>query len=424
MIHKDVVYHKLKKFERQELRKNPISKRLKLRDMEFTTLDTIFPGALELPVVHSGNLQRVMENQEFDVMAGICMMGYGRIAVKSSDCRFDLWSLPSQLSEAGDWDMRDYYDSFPKEWSQPQLDFSAAKLEPTLGRTVKIFNILEVASNLNSSVSFVLPTYEYSKVRAYNAKSLGIDCLDKLIEVHEEASIRYEKQIRGISNCYFPDVHLDVLPSHKQLRDEVKQVIKSRTFRKAVKSLGKLSYHQKQSVGKQFIEEELGYVALLLQKNGELNKDGRILVLNARDIDSFVLPAMYVYNELQGYNAVEKIAFIGVGGGPSITRAGKNNLMFPVDFQDANYDDYFGKAPTQVLSLEEDIEEARRKLELPHAERSNTSPIFSYLTRLNPFLGLKGVDELLDQWKAGFPDEVKARDYLIKSMNHLKSTIN
>ena len=39
MLHKDVVYHKLRKFEKQDVRTNHIARKLKLRDITFSTLD-------------------------------------------------------------------------------------------------------------------------------------------------------------------------------------------------------------------------------------------------------------------------------------------------------------------------------------------------------------------------------------------------
>jgi hypothetical protein len=60
-LHKDVVYHRLKKFHRTDVRKLEIIPAIGLDSVNFGTLDEIFPNASNQPVVYSSNISHVIE---------------------------------------------------------------------------------------------------------------------------------------------------------------------------------------------------------------------------------------------------------------------------------------------------------------------------------------------------------------------------
>lgn len=429
-MHKDVVFHKLKKFWRSEIRNHTLNDKLGLEAC-FGTLDEVFPDANNQPIIYSGNLQHVLELAQkketpVDVLAGICMFGYGRINAQNDVGRFDLWVLPKELDKGSDWRLRDYA-SLPRGWQNLplELDVSAAYLEPTFGRVAKIFNIFEAARHFSGDVSFMLPSEEYCRVRTAVARKAGLpdSDLDKLRKAHEGCVKRYRQAITSIQKCFFPDVSARVLSSSQEdIKTGVDRIAQNDAFRKAVHALKKFSYHQKINASEECLEEERRYLSLFIADHSAHKDPSKILILNARDIDSFVLQAMCVYDTISSAKAFDRIAFIGVGGGPAITRNVKpKDLFCPLDLQEASYDDYFGLAPVQVISPAECLSGIEAKLDFPHAERSNTSPVFAYLNVFAEYLKRDDLMQFLDAWKNGRADEVQAKKNLLSVLAELKA---
>jgi len=421
-MYKDVVYHRMKKFYKSDVKKHPIPKAIGLDDVVFGTLNEVFEGAANQPIIYSGNLKHVLdlaakEERGIDVMGGICIFGYGRIAVKhNSSNRFDLWMLPKEIDSESHWSVNDFFNFEERQrWkgANYKLDLSAANLEPTLGRVAKIFNILEVMKCIGEeygvcSAHVTLPTEEYMKVRSAIARKIGIpeEDVSRMESIHADIADKYARTIESIRSGFFQNVDVSTRPTHdERIKKQTRIITKNERFRKGVEDLGKFSYHRKANPSEECMEEERGYISLFLGDEGKMithkNSHSRVIVLNARDIDSFLLQSMYVFQQLSDYEVNDRLAFVGVGGGPAITRAGSKELLFPVDFQDAGYDDYFAKAPLQVLSPSEDIKVSGAKMLLPHAKRATTSPIFSYLNNLGRFFGTDQTSLLLDRWKSG-----------------------
>ena len=440
-MHKDVVYHRMKKFYRSDVKNHPIPKAVGLDSVVFGTLDDVFEGASNQPVIYSGNIKHVLdlaseEGRGIDVMGGICIFGYGRIAVKhNSTNRFDLWMLPKEIDSESQWHVRDYFEFEEKQrWkgADYKLDLSAAHLEPTLGRVAKIFNILEVMKCINDRYSIdsahvTLPTEEYLRVRSAIAKKIGMsnDEINEMGKIHAEIADKYARTIETIRAGFFQDICVSTQPTHTEnAKMQTNRITRNKRFRESVEGLGKFSYHRKANPSKECVAEERGYLSLFLGDKGNLitqeDSPSRVIVLNARDIDSFLLQSMYVFEQLSDYEVNDRLAFVGVGGGPAITRAGSKELLFPVDLQDAGYDDYFAKAPTQVLSPSEDIQKSAAKMLLPHAQRAATSPIFAYLNNLGRFFGTDQTVPLLDLWKSGQLDEMDGVHDLLAVMMNLQ----
>ncbi|MBW3004994.1 hypothetical protein KY310_04130 [Candidatus Woesearchaeota archaeon] len=431
-MHKDVVFHKLKKFWRSDVRDHPIKKQIGLSEICFGTLDEVFPGANNQPIIYSGNLKHVLdatrwEGRNLDVLAGICMFGYSRINAENASSKFDLWVLPKELDKGSDWKLKDFA-SPPRGWEKWPLvlDTSAAYLEPTFGRVAKILNIFEVARQFSDKVTFMLPTEEYYLVRHAVGKKIGFRAADlrKLRTVHEEAAERYAQAIQKIQGKYFPGVSAEVLSSSQDdIRKGIDSITKDIDYREVLCSLKRFSYHQKVNASEECLEEERRYLALLITKNARiLDESSRVIILNARDIDSFLLQAMYVYTLFNPAKVLDRIAFVGVGGGPAVTRRIRpDGLVCPLEMQDASYDDYFGLAPTQVISPAESIEDIEAKLNFPHAERSNTSPIFAYLNVFGEYLQRDA--SLLERWKNGKANEEQAKKSLLSILSELKTNL-
>ena len=432
-MHKDVVFHKLKKFWRSNIRNHSLKRRIDFLEIYFGTLDEVFPGANNQPIIYSGNLKRVLdvarwEGRNLDVMAGICMFGYGRINAENARNKFDLWALPKELDKGSDWKLRDVA-SPPRGWQKwpLKLDVSAAYLEPTFGRIAKILNIFEVARQFSDKITFMLPTEEYYLIRRAVGKKIGLPAADlrKLRTVHEEAAERYALAIKKIQGRYFPGVSAKILSSNQ---DDIKKGIDSITkevdYREVLCSLKRFSYHQKANASEECLEEERRYLALLITEHAKvLDESSRIIILNARDIDSFLLQAMYVYTFLNPAKVLDRIAFVGVGGGPAITRRVKpGDLICPLDLQESSYDDYFGLAPVQIISPAESVANLETKLDLPHAKRSNTSPIFAYLNVFGEYI--RRNNSLLERWKNGKADEEQAKKSLLFVLSELKAYLH
>ncbi len=340
------------------------------------------------------------------------------------------------IDPQGDWSLYGTFGQkgFPKKWHPEKFkfDLSAAGLEPTLGRVAKIFNILETASHFSKNVNFMLPTAEYMFVRTSNARRIGMpeESIDAMDIAHHETAERYSKAIHAIQKTFFPGMSVSVTASHElKTRAELSGITCDETFRQAVNSLGRFSYHRTSAEGEQYAEEEKGYLSLFLSQGGNLiteeDSPSRIMLLNARDIDSFLLQSMYVFNQLGG-NAADRLAFIGVGGGPSITtQAGYHDVLFPTDPQDAVYDDYFGKAPEQVLSPSDSLEISIAKMHHPNSDKSRSSPLFAYLNVFGRHLGReKEFAPLLDKWKEkGEYDRDEAMIMLASILMQLKEVL-
>ena len=337
----------------------------------------------------------------------------------------------------GDWSLYEVFGQkgFPKKWKKEKfsIDLSAAGLEPTLGRVVKIFNILEAASQFSKSINFMLPTEEYLLVRESNARRIGLpeEDIRAMGAAHRDIAEKYARTILAIQQAYFPGIRVSVTASHEpEVRKGLARIVGDAVFREAVDSLGKFSYHRTAQESEQYAEEEKGYVSLFLSRDGQMltgkDSQSRVILLNARDTDSFLLQAMYVFNQLGDCRAADRLAFIGVGGGPSITtRAGYHQVLFPTDPQDAVYDDYFGKAPEQVLSTSDPLEISIAKMHHPYSARSVNSPLFAYINALGRHIGVEDdFAPLLDRWKAtGEHDPDEARTALTSMMIQLKEIL-
>ena len=126
-MYKDVVYHRMRKAYRQDIKEHPLLDHIGMEAPVFDTLDNVFsgsspqPGISNQPIIHSPNLHHVIQTAKddgrpLDVMAGICMFGYGRVCVTYGDFAFDLWVMPQEIDPMGEWELKDRYTPIPKKW--------------------------------------------------------------------------------------------------------------------------------------------------------------------------------------------------------------------------------------------------------------------------------------------------------------------
>ncbi|MDP6293372.1 MAG: hypothetical protein QGG83_01270, partial [Candidatus Woesearchaeota archaeon] len=388
-MHKDALYHGAKNHWRRDVRSCPALRAADLK-VQFGTLDEIFPGAIPQPVMYSENLQHVLSQQKVHLQGGFCPVGAGRISVNQGGYLYDVWDPPIEVMEGGGWSVQERYADMDVSsfLARPKWDVSGARLEPTLGRVAKMFKMLDAASHIGEELEVAIPTEVYVGVRAFNANRIGLR--GKVLEsTLQKVQQRYEHTLVKIRDEYFPKLQLTFTFSADPTPE----------LADAAVALADISQHQKQGVAKQYVVEELQYLAFLALH--PIAGRPTVVLQHYEDVESFLSQA-YAAVQYTTAKAWDTFAFLGLTSGPAIHKQDLDGYMLPT-MQESSSHDYFAPPP-QVLSLWESRDDSWTKITQPYSDRgrvirkSSQSPVFAFLNTFHPFVGDVWLGKFLDKW--------------------------
>jgi len=392
-------------------------------DLSFDTIDNVFSieDSSRQPLIYTPNLNNVIETarkegRDIDIMAGLCTVPQARVFITNKESyihlppfRFkeldpdaklrleDLLALSVKLRNGEPFPggvpnigkLNDYHHVTP----------SYVPLEPSFGKAMKILNYFEIARAINTKLKVIIPTNEYLEdtLPLLTKTPFNVELVEKDIRL---ASRIFREYTLNLQKNFYPNQQVSFVDTDEEtVKRDLKKVIADENLLQTLEKLGDNAY------GRMHLGEQMGghmdriYTALFLSLNGELLTDkdspSRIIFIHARDLVSFALQSIWIYDQMvkdKPYSWEDRIAVVGVSGGPAYRLPNDNER---IKYQTLGHrlpdDDYlaFGE---HCFFLGDSPEVIKQKINQMHPTKKSNDPMYAYIRKLHHFVDPNNTD--------------------------------